>query len=87
MKKQHVSESPHWNYFYWAVMAVVAWVILSSLFGCDLQSAVEIEIIAEPGDQTPMQRRINWMLGYWFCGCIAVAILAFYKFSTYPKSK
>lgn len=87
MKKQYVSESPEWTRVYWAVMAIAAWVILTSLFGCESQSTVEIEIIAEPGDKTPMQQRINWMLAYWFCGCIAVAIWAFYKFATYPKSK
>jgi hypothetical protein len=31
---KHVTESPEWTRFYWAVMAIAAWVILSSLFGC-----------------------------------------------------
>ena len=86
MKKQYVSESPEWIRFYWAVMAIAAWVILSCLFSCD---KVEIELMSEVVAETPVKQHINWMwvLSYWYFACGAVACWAFYRFITYPKAK
>lgn len=54
---KHVTESPEWNRFYWGIMAIAAWVILSSLFGCT----------PEP---TPyIKRTEDYIAQYWILIC------------------
>ena len=53
--KQHITESPEWNRFYWAVMAIAAWVILSCLFSCTPQTA-----------QVALKKTDDWIAQYWF---------------------
>jgi len=59
MKKQVATESNEWNGLYWAVMAIAAWVILSSLFGCT----------PEPSACTE-----DYVAKYWFLGGVPVVL-------------
>ena len=63
---KHVVESAEWSRLYWAVMAITAWVILSSLFGCAT-------------DRIPLTRTEAYMVEatiaqYWFVFLILAAI-------------
>lgn len=49
------------------------------------KASFEIEVIAEPSNLPEWKQMLNWILQYWFVGCIAVAIWAFYMFATYPR--
>lgn len=77
MSRLHITDSPEWNRFFWALMVICVAVLLSNLFGC-AKDTIEIEIIAEPGEETNMPKRIDWLLSYWYYAAIAVMIWAFY---------
>lgn len=69
MKK--VVESPEWTRLYWVVMAIAAWVILSSLFSCEPQAA-----------HAAIKRSDDFIAQYWFIvGILSVACFVWYRWS------
>lgn len=68
MKKQYVSESPEWTRLYWAVMAIAALVILSSLFGCESE---ELPFIKSTED---------YIAQYWLLICGLPTVLAYWLY-------
>ncbi len=49
------------------------------------KSSFEIEKLPEPGEVPEWKKMLNFLLKYWFVGCVAVAIWAFYMAATYPR--
>lgn len=66
---KHVVESPEWNRLYWGIMAIAAWVILSSLFSCK-----------SPVAHAALKRTDDWIAQYWFVVLIlSVGCFALYR--------
>lgn len=72
--KLHITDSPEWTRFFWALILLS---LAAIVFSCEPEHSIEIEIIAEPGDADTLPYKVDLLLSYWYYAALAVAVWAF----------